>query len=217
LYGDENNSSCSYQNNRFNLIKHLVIHHYQLNIISSLQFPRINKLTVSKNLIRCADLNRMILFSQLNTLAIECNQLSTDILLDFIHHAFNIRSLTLFSKPQLPLSIEQMEKACSISKNSKIRNLCIEAICTSEYFRFFTNLCPRLECFDTGVRANDLEFIIRDLLVTSTTTCTHLFSLCLWPRYDDETVHKLRTMIDTDKLLNDYSLECMHGAVYLWW
>ncbi len=110
-----------------------------------------------------------------------------------------------------------MEKACSISKNSKITKLYIEAICTPEYFRFFINLCPRLERLNTGVRPNDLEFIIRDLFVTGTRTCSHLFLLRLWTGYDDETVKRLRTMIDTEKLLNDYSIECMHGAVYLWW
>ncbi len=120
--------------------------------------------------------------------------------------------------PQLPLSIEQMEKTCLISKDNKIVKLYIQVICTSEYFRFFINLCPRLERFDTVVPTHDLEFIIRDLLSTNTmTTWSHLFSLRLWTRFNDETVKQLRTMIDTEKLLNNYSLECMYGALYLWW
>ncbi len=76
----------------------------------SFQFPGIVELTIASDLTRCADLNRMIIFSQLNTLAIHCDPLSLDTLLDFLHHAFNVRSLTLYSEPRLPLSIDEMEK-----------------------------------------------------------------------------------------------------------
>lgn len=195
----------------------LLIYDHRSSICCSFQFPRIIELAIESDLIRCADLDRMIIFSQLNTLAIQCDPLSLDTLLDFLHHAFNVRSLILYAKPRLPLPIEEMEKTCLISKNSKIIKLYVEAMCTLEYFHFFLNLCPRLERLDTGVRAHDIEFIVRDLLLTNTTTGGHLFSLRLWPRYNDETIKKLRTIIDNEKLLHDYSLECIHGAVHLWW
>jgi hypothetical protein len=85
------------------------------------------------------------------------------------------------------------KKTSLISKSSKITKLYIEAICILEYFHFFLNLCPRL---DTGVRAYDLEFVVRDLLLT---TSGHLFSLRLWTGYNDEAIKKLRTMIDNEK------------------
>jgi hypothetical protein len=81
----------------------------------------------------------MISWPQLNTLSIECDPLPVDMLLDCLHHALNVRSLTLFSKPQLPFSVDQMKKASLISLNSKITNVYVEAICTLKHFVFFIN------------------------------------------------------------------------------
>ncbi len=106
----------------------LLIFDHRSSIHCSFQFPRIVELTIASDLTRCADLNRMIIFSQLNTLAIHCDPLSLDTLLEFLHHAFNVRSLTLYSKPRLPLSIDDMGKTSLISKSSKITKLYIEAI-----------------------------------------------------------------------------------------
>jgi hypothetical protein len=138
-------------------------------------------------------------------------------LLELLYCVTNVRSLVLFQKPRVPISDKQMEIVRLISNNSKITHVHVNAICTIGHVRLLLDLCPRLERLIMGVEVDDLQSIVRYLLMKSAHTHNYLYSLSLSTKFNGKTIKQLRKMIDNEKLLDDYWMGCIKKTVRLWW
>ena len=64
----------------------------------------------------------------------------------------------------------------------------------------------------------DLEMLVRFILIKSTTYIPHLCSLCLTiPNADEEIVHQLQKLIDSEKLLTNYMIKRICNNILLKW
>ncbi len=76
------------------------------------------------------------------------------------------------------------------------------------------NLFPQMKILCIDKVKDNLVSIVRTLLLKRSDN-SPLFSLTL--RGEDKTVEQLRTMIDGEKLIDDYTIEHKNNLIKLWW
>ena len=128
---------------------------------------------------------------------------------------------------------------------NSIVNVTIRGPCTIQQIRLLIRLCPRVKSLEIEVDEEQLEPVVRFLLLAKTMVdCSaslelitidlsskpsffkdwncwqraffSLFSLCFFnPKPGME--QKLQRMIHREKLLNDHSIGSVFNYLYLWW
>jgi hypothetical protein len=94
-----------------------------------------------------------------------------------------------------------------VSRNNKIRKLIIDDDeCEVKHVHFLIYLFPYLEYLEIGFNENNLQEILRELLSKS----KYLFSLFLL-NVDYKIIEKVEILV------KDYTIERIHGGLYLWW
>ncbi|CAF0962603.1 unnamed protein product [Rotaria sordida] len=217
LYEQINNDICkSYQNNSINFARHLTIEGHLKTDKYSIQFPRVTKLTlknnsIEKNSLFFNDINSIIPLIQIIDLDIKDNHFSIIELTKILSLLPNLQSLTLSNI--LSFQFKRIETTKLISQNNKITKLIIDDDeCQMKHIHCLIHLFPHLQYLEIGIDENNLEEILRYLLLKSKS----LFALFLL-NLNYKIIEKIQGLIKNENLIHDYTIERIHGGLYLWW
>ncbi|CAF4374053.1 unnamed protein product, partial [Adineta steineri] len=141
------------------------------------------------------------------------------VLVKLLSVAVNIHTVKLedISNHEInPVIIQKNEIFQLVSEKNVIKNLTLTYERSLEKVELLLALCPRLQHFalhhDFGPF---LIRLIRLILSKTNNDNRHLSSLCI-SKEIDETKETLKMVIENDKLLDDYMVECIDNKVYLW-
>ena len=115
------------------------------------------------------------------------------------------------------LSTEDAESLRLVSINNKITK--IWQSMNIELTHFLIKLCPRMEHFEVHwIKDTDLLELVRFILMKCTTHIPHLQSLRLNVRNErDEIIDDLQNIIDSEKLLTNYTIKRWGNDITLQW
>jgi len=148
---------------------------------------------------------------------------SIGLLIRFLRALPNINSLRIslfrmdFSKTVCPKGTKDFD---FVSNNNNIRIVCLEQMDELKVNNFcLMNLWTRVEYLEMNfTKYVKIEMVIRIILKKYTIYIPHLRSLCLCvTNLNDEMVEQLRTVIDLQKLLNNYTIQHRNNKLYLQW
>jgi len=212
------------QETNFDIVRHVHIKDEQSIINRQFQFSKATELTLLQSFRENCDsfmtaLRRIIPLTQLTSLTIACNDLFFGTIVELLHLAPNIQTLTVDSEYLSkinPESIQQTETFRLVSNENKIQSLIISRNCSSKVAQLFVDLCPRVQHIIIDISRKDFESTIRALLMKHNMNSRHLSSLTL--RYARAPWYKkLKNMIATEKFIDNYSIKFVNYKLYLWW
>lgn len=211
-----NGNVCrTFQDNKNkNFARHLTIEGCLNTRKYGIRFPRVTKLTLKNDSMQSIlsffnGLNGFISFVQITDLEIKNDNISIVQLTKILSLLPNLESLTLLNI--MPFQSKR-NKNLLMSYN-KLRKLIIdEDNCDIEHLQILIELFPCLQYLEISINENNLEEILRCLLLQF--EC--LFSLFLL-NINYDTIEKIQTLINKEPLIDNYTIERIHGGLYLWW
>ncbi|CAF1002881.1 unnamed protein product [Adineta steineri] len=227
LFEHQDNETCPIQYTGNNLACSVSILGSQKTIADcSLQFPCATTLALTIPFI-CDDdqwtesfindLNRCMYLTKLTKLSIDYVNLTLPMLFELLLNVPNIHSLYLSHMPHSQAT--DIEHTCLLPKNNKITKITIYHGYTLECINAFISLFHQLEILDIRIGVYDLNSIKHFLSLKKSEKNCRLFSLRI-SGVQSAMVEDLQTMINQEKLFDDYSFESdfVHSsAVCLWW
>ncbi|CAF4217519.1 unnamed protein product, partial [Adineta steineri] len=210
------NKSKLYKSNNINFARHLILEGCLKTNQYSIQFPRATKLTlkdnnIQKNLLFINDMKSIVPLLQITELSIKDNVLTINQFIEILCLFPNVQTLTLSNKIQL--GSKRTNTRQLLSRNNRITHLIIDDDeCQFVYIEFLIDLFPYVEYLEISLDENHLEEILRFLFLK----LKYLFSLFLL-NINYDTIEKIQTLIKNEKLITNYTIERIHGGLYLWW
>lgn len=195
------------------------IHHVVADF--SHRFPRATNLTLIGNYTNDIDsfidnLGHIIPLTQITDLNISYNDHCFKSLTKILAHMSNIYSLVLNEMPTQEttnfLSEEQVNIIDQMSNNS-VTDVCIDVFKLNN-IQLLINLFPKMKTLCIDKVKDNLVSVVRTLLLKRSDN-SPLFSLTL--RGEDEIVEQLKTIIDSEKLIDNYTIEHTNNLIKLWW
>ena len=168
-------------------------------------------------------LNRIRFLKQLNTLRIKCRHFSLPRLIELLCDTPNLRTLELglmrcYNRKKNPPPIEKSKDFRLVSGRNMIMDVTYDGACTLEQIKLLVALCPRLNSLTINrcVGVGHLQSIVRFLLDRTNRNTCHLYSIC-FSRVWDSWMGTLDELIESERLLNDYTLKLIGWNWYLSW
>ncbi|CAF1202233.1 unnamed protein product [Rotaria sordida] len=222
LYKLSNKDRCSHRQEALHdLVRHVYMEDEESIVFHRVQFLKATELTLwcGCNYSTAVIFHHIICLTQLTNLTINWGVFCFDQLLELLSITLNIQTLKLYSirlYQSNPISIQQTEFFRLVYNGNKITSLTISHICSLDKYELLVTLCPRLQYMILNISINDLESIIKLLLMKTNANTRHLFSLCLL-NATTKMYQILKIMIDSEKLLDNDSIKLAHQKLYLWW
>ncbi|CAF1160574.1 unnamed protein product [Rotaria sordida] len=187
-------------------------------------FRNATKLTLSHNFAESRVwlriiLKRIIPLKQLTTLIIDCDTFSFDQLIKLLHFTPNIHTLTFNSQSiteSNSMLIQQSETFRLVSNTNKITNVTIKEKYSFENIKLFVTLCPRMQNLTIDIYTQHLESIIRFILLKTKINIPHLCSIYI-KNTRKSMIGILKTLIESEELLDNYLIKSIDSQLYLWW
>lgn len=217
------NNICSYQDTVFNLA---LAHHVSMkseNVIanSSFQFSHVTNLTLMGNYIIdihsfIDNLNRIIPLTYITYLNISCNEQCLNTSAKLLSHMPNIHTLVLGASSSFEMHFLSNTEVNNVDLvyNNNVIDVTITYAMQLDTAQLLIKVFPRMQCLHICETKENVVSIVRALLLKRIDN-RHLFSLMF--RDEDETIEQLRTIIDSEKLLDDYKIEHSGSELCLWW
>jgi hypothetical protein len=144
---------------------------------------------------------------------------SCDQNMDYLPNLSSLRVSSLSTLYEKSFVNQEKELRCFVSNNNKITKVSLTKMTHLEEIQFLINLCPRMKYLEINhPQYIDLKLLTRFILMKISTEIPHLDSLCLFdPRANNDTVQLLRSMINIEKLLHDYTINCTSDKIFLQW
>jgi hypothetical protein len=208
------------------MCRHVLIENQWINTNGSLRFPYATKLSLTGGYAPeisswFNNLSSIIPLTQITELVLDYDYLFMNKFLMLLQYMPNINSLTI---PQLAivqthnLTENEIEIIGILSKKNSITKITIMHIeCTLKQLHFLFNLCPQIEYLSVNLSEKDENLIIQFLITKMKENNSHFWLLCLtsWNGNNDR-LKKIESIIDQNKLLDNYSLDLFKGNAYLW-
>ncbi|CAF3964394.1 unnamed protein product [Rotaria sordida] len=187
-------------------------------------FRNATKLTLSHNFAESRVwlriiLKRIIPLKQLTTLIIDCDTFSFDQLIKLLHFTPNIHTLTFNSQSiteSNSMLIQQSETFRLVSNTNKITNVTIKEKYSFENIKLFVALCPQMQNLTIDIYTQHLESIIRFILLKTKINIQHLCSIYI-KNTRKSMIGILKTLIESEELLDNYLIKSIDSQLYLWW
>ncbi|CAF1081151.1 unnamed protein product [Adineta ricciae] len=187
-------------------------------VSSSVKLLIINeqKLTLSRSIV--SDLFPVLNAIHIRSLHLIWSNLLISDFVELLNHLPNLNSLAWFS------SLNVVSSSLSTNDEENLRLFSISNTITQvslqinfEQIQFLIRLCPRMEKLEVhGVKNDDLGKLLRFILMETRTSLLHLHLLYLTIiDINDEIVHNLQTLIDSEDLLSDYTIKYRGNHVAL--
>jgi len=160
---------------------------------------------------------------QFTSLRIDLYQFSISGLIQFLYLLPNLDALTITSEyPETTkiLSKEQNNMFHFVSTHNKITKLSLEQMTELDQVHILMDLCPHIHDFQVKCRNTvDAEWLIRYVLrKRNPNFIPYLCSLCIWfSTADDKMMNHLQRIIDTEKLVDNYTIKRICDRIYLRW
>jgi hypothetical protein len=87
---------------------------------------------------------------------------------------------------------------------------------SSDNIKLLIALCPRLEQLVIDTDAQQTESVVRLILLKTKTNLQQLCSLCI-KNPAKSMAGILKTLIESEELLDNYSIKLIDTELYLWW
>jgi hypothetical protein len=117
----------------------------------------------------------MFNFSKLTHFSVQCPDFGFAQLIEVLNHLPNVHSLILYANTSY-LSGEQIQSIDFLSNKNRIVNVTIRGRCKIQQIHVLMNICPRVKCLEIEIEEDQLELIVRFLLLDKTTNNHHLDS-----------------------------------------
>ncbi|CAF1160872.1 unnamed protein product [Adineta steineri] len=187
-------------------------------------FPNTTKLTLSKNFNGnsvCLELalKRIVYLTQLTTLVIECYDFNFEQLIKLLHSTPNLHTLAYncVSTNEINMkSIQQNELFRLISSKNMIKNVKITTSNSLENIKLLIALCPQMQYFAINRYRLSLESMTEFVLSKSKAHIQHLCLLCI-KNTTRPMVAILKTLIESEGLLDNYVIKYIDSDIYIWW
>ncbi|CAF3892964.1 unnamed protein product [Adineta steineri] len=163
--------------------------------------------------------SRIIPLKQLTKLVVESNPLPLTKLIELLRCTPHIHTLVLKSMSLYGVnynSIQQNQSFQLVSNTNTITNVTCNGECTLEKLQILVALFSRIQHLTTKLYANNLESCVRFLLEKTNQNTNHLCSLSILSA-NKIWYTRLRTLIESETLLDDYMLKMIDWNLYLWW
>ncbi|CAF1036987.1 unnamed protein product [Rotaria sordida] len=209
----------------FDSVHHVTIQDERVIAGTSKYFPNVNELTIFNRRASCShwdstyNIDGIISMIQVTKLTIDYSHRPFNKLVDLLYCTPNVHTLVF---KQLSLSetdyflLQESEKFRLVSNQNKIKSITFSFDYSLRKIKLFMNLCPKLQQLTIGMTDSCLEIIVQFLLLETKRTTCHLSSLCI---FGINTIwnKKLKTLIESKNLSDDYSIKILDRNFYLWW
>jgi hypothetical protein len=137
-----------------------------------------------------------------------------ELLFNLILFLPNLRILKVLSLSTNEIAEKIINLYQSALNNNHITKVNLKKMTKFEEIYFLIDLCQRMECLEVKYNINiDIQSLVRCIL---TKHIPHLRSICLCNTLnDDKLVQQLVTMIDEEKLSDDYTIKRVLDRIYL--
>ncbi len=184
------------------------------------QFPHATQLILTGNYtmnIRSFidNLSRIFCLKNITHLEISRNDQCLDTL-TILSHMPNVHTLVIKAMllSEIHLLLDKQINNVDLVYNNNVTNVQINGPLTLDAARLLNNIFPRMECLDICYTNKNLISIVRTLLLNRINN-SRLFKLMVYDQ--NEMIEQLKTMIDCEKLLDDYQIERIPVGLYIWW
>jgi hypothetical protein len=161
------------------------------------------------------NLGHIIPLTQITHLNISYNDYCFNSIAKLLTHMPNVNSLVLDKMPTQETNFLSEEQVNIIDQvyNNNVTDVYIDVFKLNN-IQLLINLFPQMKILSIDSLKDNLVPIVRTILLKISDN-SPLFSLTL--SGNDETVEQLRTMIDGEKLIDDYTIEHEANLIKLWW
>ncbi|CAF0746813.1 unnamed protein product [Adineta steineri] len=218
------NKICSYRDPLFNLSSGPRISIKNRNIVANfpLQFPRVTELELTDNYDRINidsfidNLSYIFILTTITYLKISFNNELLNNFVKLLNRMPNVQKLILDVRLscEIEVSSDQQTNTADLVCNNNVRNVIITNELASTAGQLINKLFPRMERLRIQNRGDALISFVRTLL-SNRIKNSHLFSLVFTDYH--AMIKKLKTMIDNEKLLDNYDIKRRQDESCLWW
>jgi hypothetical protein len=157
---------------------------------------------------------------QFKSLYLGAYEISIGMFIKLLRLLPNLDSLEISSLLDIKMSYlftEDAENIRLLSISNKITKVSQRLIFNQ--VKFLINLCPRMEHFEgVGIIDKDLEKFVRFILKETITKIPYLHSLRFSVyNLNDKTIQKLQKMLNSEKLLSNYTIRYSDNDISLQW
>ncbi|CAF0948391.1 unnamed protein product [Adineta steineri] len=231
-------SICLYQDPVFNLSFGPRISMKNQNIVanSPFQFPRVTELVLTDNYNTINidsfidNLSHIFILTNITYLRISFNNQLLNNFIKLLNRMPNVQILVLDvrSSFEIEVSSDQQINTVDLVCNNNVRNVKIIGQLPLATIRLINKLFPQMERLRILIREDILILFVRTLL-SNRIDNSHLFSLMFYDDDDDDNddddddndddamIKQLKTMIDNEKLLDNYDIKRRQHGSCLWW
>ncbi|CAF1041850.1 unnamed protein product [Adineta steineri] len=124
-----------------------------------------------------------------------------------------------YSHPK-PVTDEDLLTIYYPRNKTKITKVCLIKICRTEEVYFLFALCPLIEQLQIDCLYNiDIELFLRSFLMEIKSRSIETLRLLCFrvPTIDDDMIHKLQNMIQSENLLLDFTIKRVMDKIYVQW
>jgi hypothetical protein len=184
-------------------------------------FPNVTELTLLKSFVTLdnsviTSLNCIIPLKQLTQLSLDYHRLAIEEIVELLHVTPNIHTLKLEFLPIDPINSESNELFQIVSTTNTVRNITIGRESTLENIQLLVTLFPRLEYLTVNLFKENLQSIARFLLSKSNDNTRYLSLLCISKQRNDM-MEELKSLLESENLLDDYTIKVINRKLHLWW
>jgi len=162
----------------------------------------------------------ILLLSTTNILNIQCNEVLTETIIEFVRLLPNLDTLVINCSAVIQLkrvSIEEIEIFRNVSTNNKITKVFLQRITEFTQIQFFIRLCPSMHHFEI-FSTNDIdpESIVRFILMKNIKYIPNLISMGIRiSNPNEEIIKKLNKIIYLEELQMNYMIKKKDNRIYL--
>lgn len=159
-------------------------------------------------------LNDLMPLKQLTDLIINNVQFSLKQFIQLLYSMPNIRTLHSSYGFSLDEDLRHDKIFEIVSKNNQISNLYIRDRYELEIVRSFIDLCPQMQYLVLDVYANQIEEILRFIVLSSQSSLPKLCLIHL-KNIHRSTFNHMKSFLKTDKLLSQYDHKIIVNEIYI--
>ncbi len=209
-------------------VRYIIIKHEKAVDDCPKSFPNATELTldfyrcVHSTLFTTDALRHMISITHLQKLIIHNNYLTVNEIVDVLLYIPNIHTLSIIGISTTAKEISTLQKSEKfrlVSEQNQIKNVIISNYSLMT-IKMLVDICLELQHLSLSRFDKSFIEIVRYLLSKNARKYSDIssFSLRMFPfRLNNNLMEKVKTLVQSKKHIDDYSLKVLENEFYLWW
>ena len=207
-----------------NSVDHVYIHHQETAMHCSCYFRHATKVTLldschSNRVWLAVILKGLMPLKQLTSITIENELFCFEQLIKLLNSTPNVHTLSVHRQSldsTNSTTFQQSETFRLLSQTNKITKLTMRERFSTENLKLFLALCPRMQYLIIDVHVHELESAVQLILLKNKTHRRDLCLLCV-KNTSKSMSGTLKTLIESEELLDNYLFKLIETDLYLWW